>query len=100
VEKRRSDASASQSNPAHDEILACLATRDLLLSEAEKHTTETNIRRASAALATAIDCLRPARSPYEAQSLPESQAAAERQRCQKVQRRLAELQTFFSRRAA
>src|SRR5204863_179171 len=36
-------------------------------------------------------CLQPARSPYEAQCLPEADAIRERKRCEAVRNRLAEL---------
>jgi hypothetical protein len=100
LEKTQPESALPQSNPARDEIEACLATRDLLLRGAEKHTTDTNLRRAISANEFAFDCLRPTRSPYEAQSLPESQAGDERRRCQAVRRRLAGLEIFLRRRAA
>jgi hypothetical protein len=73
------------------EINAYIAIRDQLLDEAEKlHTTE---KVASTALANDFveGCLRPARSPYEAQCLPESEAASERKRCEAARERLTEL---------
>ncbi|HEY2713288.1 MAG TPA: hypothetical protein VGI60_12295 [Chthoniobacterales bacterium] len=100
LDKTERESALLQSNPARDEIEACLATRDLLLREAEKHTDETNLRRAISANEFAVDCLRPVRSPYETQALPESHARGERRRCQAVRRRLAELETFLRRRAA
>jgi hypothetical protein len=65
--------------------------RDLLLAEAEKIGTEGSLQRARSANDFAETCLRPARSPYEAQSLPEPEAARERQRCKIVKVRIAEL---------
>ena len=100
LQKTQRESALPQSNPAREEIEACLATRDLLLREAEKHTTYTSLRRAISANEFAIDCLRTARSPYEAQALPESQALGERRRCQAVRLRLAELEICLRRRAA
>ena len=74
-----------------DEINAYIAIRDQLLNDAEKlHSTA---KLASAALANDFveGCLKPARSPYEAQSLPEKDAIRERKRCEAVRVRIAEL---------
>jgi hypothetical protein len=73
------------------EINAYIAIRDQLLDEAEKlHSTA---KIASTALANDFveGCLKPARSPYEAQCLPESDAIRERKRCEAVRVRIAEL---------
>lgn len=73
------------------EINAYIAIRDQLLADAEKlHTTA---KVASAALANDFveGCLTPARSPYEAQCLPEEDAIRERKRCEAVRARIAEL---------
>ncbi len=73
------------------EINAYIAIRDQLLDEAERlHTTA---KLASTALANDFveGCLKPGRPPYEAQSLPESDAARERKRCEAVRERLTEL---------
>ena len=78
---------------ASGEIHAYLAARDLLLREAEADTTESHLRRAWAANELAESWLRPARFPYEAQSLPEAEAARERLRCNAVKVRLAQLRT-------
>lgn len=92
-------SSADQSAAAL-EIHAYLAARNLLLREAEEHTTESNLRRAAAANEFAELCLRPARSPYQAQSLSEAEAVRERQHCKAVKLRLAELRVRVRRRAA
>lgn len=73
------------------EIQAYLGARNLLLRVAEENTTEANLRRAADANDFAETCLRPARSPYEAQSLSEAEVARERQHCQAVRIRIAEL---------
>ena len=80
-----------EANSAAVEINAYLAARNLLLREAEKNTTEINLRRAAAANEFAENCLRSGRSPYEAQALPEADAERERTHCRSVKLRLAEL---------
>jgi len=97
-EKISQDSAGSNSRPAIIEIHAYLAARNLVLREAEENTTELNLRRAMSANEFAENCLRPARSPYEAQALPEAEAARERQHCQAVKMRLAELRTRIGRR--
>src|SRR5438477_5160994 len=66
------------------EISAYIAIRDQLLAEAEE--VHTSAKLASTALANdfVLDCLQPARSPYQAQSLPEADAILERKRCEVV----------------
>lgn len=73
------------------EIHACLAARDLLVRDAEAAPTESNVRRALAANEFAENWLRPARSPYEAQSLSPGESVHERRRCQAIKVRLTEL---------
>jgi hypothetical protein len=80
------------------EIHSFLAARDLLFREADANTTESNLRRACAANEFAENCLRPARSSYQAQSLPEEEAARERLRCNAVKLRLAQLRVRAGRR--
>ena len=92
------NSAGSNSSPAITEIHAYLAARNLVLREAEENTTELNLRRATSANEFAENCLRPARSPYEAQALPEPEAARERAHCQAVKLRLAELRTRVGRR--
>lgn len=75
------------------EINAYIAIRDQLLDEAEKlHSTA---KIASTALANDFveGCLRPGRSPYEAQCLSESDAIRERSRCEAVRERLTQLRS-------
>ena len=78
------------------EINAYIAIRDQLLSEAEELRTIAKL--ASTALANDFveGCLKPARSPYEGQCLPESDAIRERKRCQSVRERIAQLQEIAS----
>jgi len=75
------------------EIDSYLAARDLFLREADANTTDLTLRRAWAANEFAESCLRPGRSPYQAQSLSEAEAARERLRCNAVKLRLAQLRT-------
>ena len=75
------------------EIYSYLAARDLLLREAEADPNDSTLSEAKSANELAQSCLRPTRSPYQAQSLPEAEAARERQRCQEVKARLAQLRT-------
>jgi len=89
----RKSSAPPATRAASDEIHAYLAARDLLLRDAEANTTESHLRRAWAANELAEVWLRPARSPYEAQSLPEAEAVRERLRCNAVKVRLAQLRT-------
>jgi hypothetical protein len=74
---------------AVDEINAYIAIRDNLLAEAT--ATSRNLRRLSLANDFVQSCLKPARSPYETQYLPERDADRERKRCAVVKIRIAEL---------
>jgi hypothetical protein len=79
-----------------DEINAYIAIRDQLLAEAEE--LHTSAKLASTALANDFveGCLKPARSPYQAQCLPESDAVRERKRCEAVRSRIAQLRKLAS----
>ena len=65
--------------------------RDGLLAEAEKVTNSQTLQRASIANDFLASFLRPGRPPYEAQFLTEAQAVRERERCETVKLRIAEL---------
>ena len=78
-----------------DEIQAYGVIRDLALAEAEKMTNTLNLERARIANDFVENSLKPARSPYEAQHLPEGDAARERQRCEAVKVRLALLRSHL-----
>jgi hypothetical protein len=73
------------------EINAYIAIRDQLLDEAEQLHSSAKI--ASTALANDFveGCLKPVRSPYEAQCLSEQDAVRERERCEAVRERLTRL---------
>ena len=73
------------------EINAYIAIRDQLLSEAEEVHTSAKLASTTLANDFVEGCLKPARSPYEAQCLPESDAARERKRCEAVRARIAQL---------
>ena len=72
-----------------DEINAYVAIRDIALAEAEKDPSPVNLERVRIANDFVEGCLKPARSPYESQNLPETDAARERGRCQAVKVRLS-----------
>jgi hypothetical protein len=74
-----------------EEINTFIAIRDYLLTAAEASKTQQQINRASLANEVVETCLRPARHPYEAQSLPEADAIRERKRCLAAKSRIAKL---------
>lgn len=78
-----------------DEIQAYATIRDLALAEAEKITNSLNLERARIANEFVENCLKPAKSPYEAQHLPEGDSARERQRCEAVKVRLSLLKAHL-----
>ena len=89
-------AAHQRSEHAFAEINAYIAIRDRLLEKAEESRTESNIDRVAGANEFVENCLRPARSPYQAQHLPEADAARERQRCEAVRHRLARLRATLA----
>ena len=95
---RRAVVASSSQASAHPfgEINAYIAIRDRLLEKAESACTESNLDRAAGANDYVANCLRPARSPYEAQHLPEAEAARERKRCEAVKLRLARLRSTLA----
>jgi hypothetical protein len=72
-----------------DEIRAYATIRDLAIAEAEKLTNSLNLERARIANEFVENALKPARTPYESQHLPEGDATRERQRCEAVKVRLS-----------
>lgn len=84
-------ARSGTSEQAFAEIGAYIAIRDRLLADAEKSRTESMLDRAEMANDFVASCLKPARSPYEAQHLPEADAAPQRKRCQTVKVRIERL---------
>jgi hypothetical protein len=81
----------SSSKQAVEEINAYIAIRDILLVEAKEVTTRARLDRLTIANEFVETCLRPPRSPYEAQCLAEIDAIRERKRCASVKVRIAEL---------
>jgi len=79
-----------------DEIQAYATIRDLALAEAEKITNRLNLERARIANEFVETSLKPAKSPYEAQHLPEGDAARERQRCEAVKVRMSLLNAHLA----
>jgi hypothetical protein len=73
------------------EINAFIAIRDELLVEAEEVKTASKLDSLIIANNFVESCLTPARSPYDVQVLPEPAAVRERQRCEQVKQRVADL---------
>jgi hypothetical protein len=78
-------------NHAVEEINVYIGIRDRLLIQAEEVTTRANLHSVTVANEFVETCLRPARSPYDAQCLLETDAVRERERCAAVKVRIAEL---------
>lgn len=74
-----------------DEINAYIAIRDQLLDEAEKLHSTAKVASTELANDFVEGCLKPGRSPYETQCLPEPDAVRERKRCEVVRARLETL---------
>ena len=101
--KRAKTKAASWSSTRHamstyiaDEIRAYGTIRDLALAEAEKDTNTLNLQRARIANEFVENALKPSRSPYDGQHLPEGDAARERQRCEAVKVRLSLLHAHLA----
>ena len=80
----------NSSNALH-EIETYIAIRDSFLAEAERITTDATLHRACMANDIVEKCLKSARTPYEAQYLPEAEAIRERKRCEAVKVRIGKL---------
>jgi hypothetical protein len=81
----------ARSEHAIAEINAYIAIRDNLIAEAEETATSGTLKRAGLANDLVETCLKPARTPYEAQCLPDADAVRERKRCAAVRARIIEL---------
>lgn len=79
------------SDQAAREIDSYIAIRDSLLTEAKKTPTAANLNRLTIANDFVETCVKPARSPYEAQHLAEADATRERTRCAAVKELIAKL---------
>jgi len=75
------------------EIKAYIAIRDGLLAEAEQLKTWAKIDSLAVANDFVQSCLKAAPPPYESQCLPEADAVRERERCEAVRSRIAELRS-------
>ena len=84
------------SSEAIEEVNAYIAVRDLSLADAERVPTRGTVSRALLANEFVESCLRPARTPYQAQARPEANAVAERKRCEVAKVRLAQLTARLS----
>ena len=84
-------ADRSPTKHAHAEIHAYITIRDRLLTEAENVPSNATLHRAFIANDVVEIFLKPAKKPYEAQFLPEDEAKQERERCESVKNRIAEL---------
>jgi hypothetical protein len=78
-----------------DEIRAYGVIRDLALAEAERVPNSLNLQRVRIANDFVENALKPARTPYENQHLPEGDATRERQRCEAVRVRVSLLQAHL-----
>ena len=92
---RQQQASAKvDRNPtthAQAEIHAYISIRDRLFAEAEEVPTNSTLHRAWIANDVVQIFLKPARTPYEAQYLPEDEACVERERCETIKHRIGDL---------
>jgi hypothetical protein len=79
-----------------DEIRAYATIRDLAIAEAERITNRLNLERARIANDFVENALKPSRTPYESQQLPEGEAARERQRCEAAKMRLSLLHAHLA----
>jgi hypothetical protein len=92
----RPPANPATSQHVVDEINAYIAIRDELLAEAEQIMTRAKIDSVTVANDFVATCLKPARPPYQAQCLPETDAVRERRRCETVKARIRELMALVA----
>jgi hypothetical protein len=81
----------SQIKHAYAEIHAYIVIRDRLLTEAEEVPSSATLHRVCIANDVVEIFLKPARPPYDAQYLSKEEAARERERCEAVKIRVAQL---------
>lgn len=77
------------------EINAFIAIRDELLAEAEETRTESKLHSLMVANDFVETCLTPARSPYDMQFLPDSDAQRERKRCEQIKHKVEDLRNHL-----
>jgi hypothetical protein len=87
VSPYRSQGSAEASSEIH----AYMSARDMALSDAESRPSDLTLNRAFLANEVVEGCLKSARSPYQAQCLPQSELLQAQTRCEAVKRRLQQL---------
>src|SRR4029079_5901277 len=79
-----------------DEIHAFATIRDIALAEAEKEPNSLNVERARIANEFVANAVKQARTPYEGQNLPESDAQRERESCEAANVRIALLRAHLA----
>lgn len=91
--KHRQSLAGPRASSRHtaEVVSAYIAIRDRLLEEVGKIATPEKLNRLAIANDLVLACLKPARAPYEAQFLSESEAARERNRCNAIQGKVANL---------
>ena len=93
VRQQQASVKADRNHVAHAqaEIHAYISIRDRLLAEAEEVPNNSTLHRAWIANDVVQVFLKPARTPYEAQYLPEDEARFERERCETIKQRIGDL---------
>ena len=94
--KVSSFSSHPPSQHADGEIQAFIAARDMAIADAQRNPTNTSLTRAFLANELVENCLKPARTPYQAQSFPEAEAMREKKRCESVTGKLAQLRACIA----
>jgi hypothetical protein len=94
--KSKLQTNAVDSKYAAEDIGAYIAIRNDLLAEAEELKTRAKIDSAAVANDFVANCLKPARTPYGSQSLPDADAKRERRRCEAIRNRIRELRTILA----
>lgn len=93
---RSSDPAQVGSEKVRNEVQAYAVIRDLLVSDAEVTTSTESLRRAAIANEFVERCLRPPRSPWQAEYLEPGEAARQREHCGAAKMRIAALQHKLS----
>ncbi len=86
----------AENTHATTEIGAYIEIRERALVDAERTCSEATLTRVETANAFVLSCLKPARSPYQAQCLKEANAARERKRCEAVTLRVERLRSTLA----
>jgi hypothetical protein len=96
---RKTKPATVNSKYAIGEIKAYIAIRDELLTEAEQQKSSSKLEGLTIANDFVESCLQHARSPYQAQFLPEADAIHERKKCRAVRLRVADLREHIEHRS-